>query len=136
MHSKISPKRVWRHSLKKVASRALPETSPYASRTVPAMVFTLPKRCLQAPFCLHFGSISEPFGHLGRPKVTQGAKKTPPKKKNIKKRLQKRCPKVSKMTSKMGCHFFLWAPFLPTWSHLRPNGSREPILAPFFIETQ
>ncbi len=74
---KRHPKRVWRRSLEKVASRTLPETSPYASRTVPAMVFTLPRRCPRAPFGLHFASVLGAFWrHFGHPKSPKERKRS------------------------------------------------------------
>ena len=61
MLPKTPPKRVWRPSLEKVASRTLPETPLCAENIAPAMLFTLPRRCPQPSFRLHFGSHWEAF---------------------------------------------------------------------------
>ena len=92
MLPKTPPKRVWRRSLEKVASRTLPETSPYASRTVPAMLFTLPRGCPQARFWLHFGSLL----------ATCGAQKSPKeRKRGLPKKLQNTTPKKVPLGAKM-----------------------------------
>ena len=112
------PESVWRRSLEKVASRSLPETSPYASRTIKTMVFALPTRRLWEAFWL-------PFGHLGRPKVGQKRKRD--LQKNSKKTTRILRPpglqNDSKMTSKrvglMAESALIRIDFGPFWS--KPN---------------
>ena len=66
--------------LEKSASRALPGTSQYASRTVPAMLFACSGRWLRTCFFITFGSLLAPFLALWAPKWRPGAKKGRPQK--------------------------------------------------------
>ena len=101
MLPRTPPEWVWRPGLEKVASRTLPETPLCAENIAPAMLFTLPRGCPQARFCLHFSSILgafwAPLAPKSRPRTEKDAFQ-----KNIKKRHRKRCPKGTKMTSQMG----------------------------------
>jgi len=85
-------------SLEKSASRALPGTTQYASRTVPAMVLARSRRCQRTPFFITFGSHLAPFLALWAPKRRPGATKGRPPKNNKKTPPQK-CRNVPKMPS-------------------------------------
>ena len=93
------PERVWRRSLEKIASQSLPETPSYASRAVNTMVFSLPRKYPEALFGLHFGFILEAFWLPLVPKSRPGSEKGTSKK-NIEKRLRKKCLQVSKWSQK------------------------------------
>ena len=101
MLPKILPEWIWRPTLEKVASRSLPNMPLCAENTAPAMLFTLPRGCLQSRFGLDFVSLSAPFSGpwalKNRPRVE---KKT--YQKNLKNLHCKSCSQTSKMTSEMG----------------------------------
>ena len=91
----------------KSVSRALPGTSPYASRTVPAMVLACSTRCPRTIFFIILGSLLTPFSALWAPKWCLGAKKGRPPKtsKNELPTNQKVSPKYSPQSAR-GIRYF------------------------------
>jgi len=93
MLPRTPPEWVRRPSLEKVTSRTLPETPICAENMAPAMVFTLPRGCPQAPFGLYFGYVLGAFWPPWAPKPRPRSEKDAFKK-GIEKALPKRCLKV------------------------------------------
>ena len=132
------PERVWRRSLEKVASQSLPETSPYASRTINTMVFSLPRGYPQAPFGLHFGSILGAFWAPLAPKSRPGSEKDTSKKtsKNYSEKNASRSQNGAQKGSNPDQIQTIFGTFFPSWDPLAPKWPPGPISAPFSIEIQ
>ena len=117
-------------------SRALPGTSPYASRTVPAMVLACSTRCPRTSFFIILGSLLTPFSALWAPKWRLGAKKGRPQNtsKNDLPKNQKMSPKYPPKANRSrpnpdtySVFFGVW---MPTWSRMSPGTSFSSILVP------
>ena len=82
-------------ALEKSGSWTLPGISPYASRTVPAMVLACSTRCLRTTFLLTLGLLLAPFLGPWAPKWRPGGEKGPSQKtlKNDLAKSSKKCPK-------------------------------------------
>ena len=111
--------------LEKSASRALPGTSQYASRTVPAMLFACSGRWLRPPFFITFSSLLAPFLPLWAPKWRPGAKQGRPNK-TIKKCLPKSADMSPKCPPKTLARFYLFDLFGGLDANPIPDGPRDP----------
>jgi len=116
--------------LEKSASRALPGTSQYASRTVPAMLFACSGTWLRPPFFITFSSLLAPFLPLWAPKWRPGAKKGRPKK-----TIQNCLPKSAEMSPKCPpttlARFYLFGLLGGLDANPIPDGPRDPIFIDF-----
>ena len=101
MLPKILPEWIRRPTLEKVASRTLPDMPQCVEDTAPAMLFTLPRGCLQTRFGLHFCLLSAPFSEPWALKSRLNLEK-----KACPKNLENMCcengSKTSEITSKTG----------------------------------
>ena len=125
MLPRTPPEWVWRPGLEKVASRTLPEPPSCAENIAPAILFTLPRRCPQDRFGLHFGSILAPFwapwAPKSRPRGEKDAFQKSINKKTAEKVIQSRKKEPQKGLGKAVFHTF----FHPR-NHLRPRIAPDP----------
>jgi hypothetical protein len=100
---------------------------------MPAMLFTLPRGCPQAPFRLHFGFILGAFWALWALKAGPGSKKDAPRK-SIKKRSPKLMSRALESDSKRGVPVVTLGTFFASRGPFPPESAVGPILAPFYME--
>ena len=114
----------------KSVARALPGTTPYVSRTVPAMVLACSRRRVRTFFFITLGSHLAPFSPQWASQWGPGAKKGPPPKTSKKTPIHK-SPGVSEMlrdvTPEIHSRHGLLRVFWCLGANLVPAGPRDPI---------